>query len=186
MARCTPLLAEYCLSFTDQLRIDGTWKSWRTEIKQGCASCHDVSEGKIGKVTCIEELKTDPARHDLFTEEIVEKFEQVGSGYSWHFRHYRTTEGYVNMPLDGIWARGPYLHNGSVPSLLALLSRPEDRPKRFLRGCTNIDATVVGFQCDNGFEFDTALKGNSNSGHDYGTALPASEKAALLEYLKSL
>jgi mono/diheme cytochrome c family protein len=152
----------------------------------GCASCHDVSEGRIGKVTCIEELKTDPARHDLFTEEIVEKFEQVGSGYSWHFHHYRTTEGYVNMPLDGIWARGPYLHNGSVPSLLALLSRPEERPKRFLRGCTNIDATVVGFQCDNGFEFDTALKGNSNSGHDYGTALPASEKAALLEYLKSL
>lgn len=29
--------------------------------------------------------------------------------------------GYVAAPLDGIWARAPYLHNGSVPNVRALL-----------------------------------------------------------------
>ena len=29
--------------------------------------------------------------------------------------------GYVAAPLDGIWARAPYLHNGSVPTVRALL-----------------------------------------------------------------
>ncbi len=29
--------------------------------------------------------------------------------------------GYVASPLDGIWARAPYLHNGSVPNIRALL-----------------------------------------------------------------
>lgn len=121
-----------------------------------------------------------------FSEEMVKNFNNLGSGYSWHFHNYRTTGGYVNLPLDGIWARGPYLHNGSVPSLRDLLSPSKERPKRFFRGCTNLDLDAVGFQCATGFEFDTTLTGNSNSGHDYGTSLPAQEKLALLEYLKSL
>jgi hypothetical protein len=29
--------------------------------------------------------------------------------------------GYVAPPLDGVWATAPYLHNGSVPTLAALL-----------------------------------------------------------------
>jgi hypothetical protein len=28
------------------------------------------------------------------------------------------------MPLDGLWARAPYLHNGSVPTLRDLLAKP--------------------------------------------------------------
>ena len=35
--------------------------------------------------------------------------------------HFRKTFGYANMPLDGIWLRAPYLHNGSVPTLRELL-----------------------------------------------------------------
>ena len=34
--------------------------------------------------------------------------------------------------------------------------------------------------------FDTSTRGNSNSGHNYGTALTADEKRDLLEYLKTL
>ena len=34
---------------------------------------------------------------------------------------FRKTNGYVAAPLDGVWLRGPYLHNGSVPSLHDLL-----------------------------------------------------------------
>jgi hypothetical protein len=36
------------------------------------------------------------------------------------------------------------------------------------------------------FLLDTAARGNGNGGHVYGTALPAEEKAALIEYLKTL
>ena len=35
--------------------------------------------------------------------------------YPARFRHFRKTDGYANMPLDGLWLRAPYLHNGSVP-----------------------------------------------------------------------
>ena len=26
--------------------------------------------------------------------------------------HFRKTDGYATMPLDGVWLRAPYLHNG--------------------------------------------------------------------------
>jgi hypothetical protein len=34
--------------------------------------------------------------------------------------------------------------------------------------------------------FDTTLPGNANTGHTYGADLPAPQKLALLEYLKTL
>ena len=40
--------------------------------------------------------------------------------------------GYQAPPLDGIWASAPYLHNGSVPTLHALLES-STRPSRFTR-----------------------------------------------------
>lgn len=36
------------------------------------------------------------------------------------------------------------------------------------------------------FLFDTTIKGNSNAGHEYGTALSADERRILLQYLKML
>ena len=52
----------------------------------------------------------------------------------YRFTHFRKTHGYANQPLDGIWARAPYLHNGSVPTLRDLLNAPSERPKAFYRG----------------------------------------------------
>ena len=40
--------------------------------------------------------------------------------------------GYASQPLDGIWLRAPYLHNGSVPSLTALLDAARRAPDRVL------------------------------------------------------
>ena len=57
----------------------------------------------------------------------------LGTGTPWKFSHFRKTDGYANMPLDGVWLRAPYLHNGSVPTLRALLF-PEERPAVFYRG----------------------------------------------------
>ncbi|MGH1466182.1 MAG: hypothetical protein ACRBBQ_12565 [Cognatishimia sp.] len=151
---------------------------------EGCGTCHDVTGAAYGAVTSSDELGTDRERTDMFDANFVAQFSNVGAGYSWQFSSYQATDGYANMPLDGIWARGPYLHNGSVPTLVALLSPPEERPETFYRGCDEIDLIDVGYNCADGFEFDTSLIGNSNLGHDYGTALASDETRALIEYLK--
>jgi len=52
--------------------------------------------------------------------------------------------GYLAPPLDGIWARAPYLHNGSVPTLAHLL-KPDTRPVTFLRGVIEYDTKHVGW-----------------------------------------
>jgi hypothetical protein len=108
------------------------------------------------------------------------------------FRRFRKTDGYANHPLDGIWARAPYLHNGSVPTLRDLLEPPDRRPLVFYRGYDVYDQARVGFVtsvAEEGgrqfFLYDTSLPGNSNAGHLYGTALPDEDKAAIVEYLKT-
>ena len=99
--------------------------------------------------------------------------------------------GYVAMPLDGVWARAPYLHNGSVPSLQDLMTPAEGRSKLFYRGYNVYDPVKVGFISDGpeaeraGFKYDTSVTGNSNEGHAYGTELSLQEKVALIEYLKT-
>lgn len=153
-------------------------------VRENCQACHEPGY-RLGKVTPKAELRTDPERTDLFSDEMVEYFSQVGEKYSWHFKHYEATDGYVNTLLDGIWARGPYLHNGSVPTLSDLLSTPSDRPESFYTGCTEYDEEKLGYKCSSGFNFDTTLKGNSNTGHDYGATLSETDKLALLEYLKT-
>jgi hypothetical protein len=95
------------------------------------------------------------------------------------------------MPLDGLWLRAPYLHNGSVPDLRALLF-PEERPAAFFRAYDVYDWQRVGFVSSGdaaareGVRFDTTLPGNANTGHTYGADLPATQKLALLEDLKTL
>ena len=49
------------------------------------------------------------------------------------------TLGYVVPHLDGIWLRGPYLHNGSVPTIRDLLTPAKQRPTRFYRGHDLLD-----------------------------------------------
>jgi hypothetical protein len=105
------------------------------------------------------------------------------------------------MPLDGLWLRAPYLHNGSVPTLRDLLEPSAQRPKKFYRGNDVYDPIKVGFESkvaeENGkkyFQFNMVdeqgmiIPGNSNQGHEgqeYGTTLLAQDKEALVEYLKT-
>lgn len=153
--------------------------------EQKCGSCHEPDGEFYGDVTPIAELGTDPGRLDLFSAEMVENFETVGAGRPWQFSHYRKSNGYANVPLDGIWVRAPYLHNGSVPTLYDLLSPPEERPAEFKRGCDSFDKEKVGFRCSEGFTFDVAEEGNGNSGHLYGVELSMPDRLALIEYLKT-
>ena len=107
---------------------------------------------------------------------------------------------YKARPLNGIWAVAPYLHNGSVPTLDALLS-PDDsaRPATFWMGSKQFDPVKVGYagaEIKGATLFDTTKPGNANTGHRFkdgprgngviGPALSAGERAAIIEYLKSL
>jgi cytochrome c peroxidase len=96
------------------------------------------------------------------------------------------TLGYPTKPLAGIWATAPYLHNGSVPTLADMLTPPADRPKTFMVGSREYDAKKLGYRADQGWVFDTTLKGNSNQGHPFGTTLKPEEKEDLMEFLKRL
>jgi mono/diheme cytochrome c family protein len=98
-------------------------------------------------------------------------------------------DAYKAIPLAGVWAGAPYLHNGSVANLRELLTPPAERAVRFTVGGRDFDPVVVGFPADTaaqGYVMDTRLPGNSNSGHEFGTTLPADDRDALIEYLKSL
>ncbi|WP_020679522.1 di-heme-cytochrome C peroxidase [Marinobacterium rhizophilum] len=96
-------------------------------------------------------------------------------------------EFYKARPLSGVWATAPYLHNGSVPNLHALLLPAEQRPASFGLGSRVFDPVKVGYVDDAGGDrFDTALAANGNGGHLYGTRLSEDERMALIEYLKGL
>jgi mono/diheme cytochrome c family protein len=158
--------------------------------RAACASCHAFDGDRVGRVTPLAEIGTDPERVRSFTPELVAKMNTIGTGTPWQFSHFRKTDGYANMPLDGVWLRAPYLHNGSVPTLRALLF-PDERPAIFHRGYDVYDWQRVGFVSDGpeaarqGVRFDTGLRGNSNAGHTYGRDLPAIDREALIEYLKT-
>ncbi|MBX7132291.1 MAG: hypothetical protein K1X67_06400 [Fimbriimonadaceae bacterium] len=96
------------------------------------------------------------------------------------------TMGYKARPLNGVWATAPYLHNGSVATLAELLTAPDDR-QPFHVGSRQFDPVRVGYVSDPAYpQLDPSKTGNSNSGHDYGTALSSEQKLDLIEYLKSL
>lgn len=94
-------------------------------------------------------------------------------------------------PLPGIWATGPFLHNGSVPTIEELLSPENERRKVFWTGGREIDLKRLGFVSDEApglFRFDTRLPGNGNKGHVYPKERELSEgqRKAVIEYLKQL
>lgn len=154
--------------------------------KEKCYSCHSVNGDHFGKITSIKEIKTDSNRWKSADTNLISKFLTIGNGYPWEFKHYRLSKGYANQPLDGIWARSPYLHNGSIPTLNDLLLESNKRPPVFYTGGEKFDTINVGIESYKGFRFDTNIEGNNNKGHTYGTTLSKNEKAALLEYLKTL
>jgi mono/diheme cytochrome c family protein len=163
-----------------------------------CAACH----GTYGErdtypnlLVSLEKVGTDP----LLSQSYAERPEY----HTWYNRSWygqgpqagrlEPNDGYVAPPLDGVWATAPYLHNGSVPTLEDLLNSSQ-RPKFWKRDFRNADydekkggwryesmVTAADRQT-----YDTTLPGYGNGGHDFGDALSADDRQALIEYLKSL
>jgi len=102
--------------------------------------------------------------------------------------------GYIAPPLDGIWATAPYLHNGSVPTIDAVIDSSK-RPAQWSRtfDSTDYDQASVGWNFKvrqsspgNTEIYDTTVAGYGNSGHTFGDSLSDGDRAAVLEYLKTL
>ena len=155
-----------------------------------CARCHETAR-MIPQI----EVGTDIQRNHMWTEAAVQAYTNYREGYAWNFTGFRKVDGYLATTLDGLWLSGPYLHNGSVPTLRDLLKPPADRPVAFTRGNDLADGVNGGFvspACEpatppaQGFCYDTKLIGNGNAGHIYGTDLPQPDKDDLLAYLLTL
>lgn len=116
--------------------------------------------------------------------------------------------GYVPPPLIGIWARYPYLHNGSVPTLCDLLTPSAARTQTFYQGPSDdivgeYDADCVGYPTGDNTPmswlaeadaiYDTSRTGQSNQGHEKmlldangRERLSPADKRDLLMFLKTL
>ena len=160
--------------------------------EESCAGCHAFGKKYTGTVIALSKVGTDPNRSSIWRDDSAKAYNAYASSYPWGFSGFRATDGYQAVPLDAIWTRAPYLHNGSVPTLRDLLEIPENRPKTFYRAYNVFDPVKVGFVSDGeeaksaGYRYDTAVRGNGNQGHVWGSALTAKEKDALVEYMKTL
>ncbi len=181
---------------------------------QNCSTCHGYRnsednkwiKGQLqGEISTLEKIKTDAERvnfryYDVVTDYLYDYFpkkhplkpnrEDLRPG------PLGNTKGYINTPLESVFTRAPYLHNGSILTLAELINL---KPRReiFYRGNNLYDPVDVGLispdQPDdqNYFKFDTRVKGNSNQGHDYpwsyqGEGWNQAALEDLLEFLKTL
>ena len=194
-------------------------------FENNCSQCHgsytkgwdldpgaDLSEQLATKDfeyfedTPIIDVETDPYRYegmryfyrDLNRLEISKRSMTV----------VRPQKGYIPPPLEGIWARFPYLHNGSVPTLCDLLTPASDRTEEFYQGPSqditrDYDADCVGYPVgasipeswkkDRDAKVVTKGAGLSNQGHesmlynsDGSLKFSSDEKRDLIEFLKTL
>ena len=157
-------------------------------FRQLCANCHNSEGEQFGKVVPLSEIGTDPHRWESWSDEAAKRMNEFLLTDT-----FRKTPGYQAGPLKGLWLLAPYLHNGSVPTLDALLRPQASRPALFARGNDLLDQATAGFvwQRDGRSNnlFDTTQTGNANTGHEgsqYGTDLSEPDRMALLEYLKTL
>jgi cytochrome c553 len=178
----------------------------RTIFEKTCARCHGTYGDTVsypGKIVPLEVVGTDPERLRGMAERAVAHYNTT-----WFAEHHPVTsdeEGYQAPPLDGIWASAPYLHNGSIPTLHALLDS-STRPKRFTRPPStdfeHYDQQKVGWKFEevagppatpakrnshkDHFIYDTSRYGLGNGGHTFGDKLSEADRADLIEYLKTL
>ena len=184
-------------------------KKGREIYMEHCATCHGypaeqkgewTSSQRLGKVILAAEIGTDPERvrpkyYDQLPQLFFDEYPQ-GHPLKPQANDVRATHGYITTPLEGVFSRAPFLHNGSVATLAEPINL---KPRRnlFYRGTEFYDVTDVGLLVSDTrdskryYRFDTSIPGNSNKGHDFPWPYdsPRRDEAKLkdlLEYLKTL
>jgi mono/diheme cytochrome c family protein len=182
----------------------------RTLFAAHCAKCHGTY-GPAGsypnKIVQPGVIGTDRTLAEAATSRLVETFNKSWfaqePGPEGHPYRLMANPGYQAPPLDGVWATGPYFHNGSVPTVYHVLNS-QARPKVYTRaygtGREDYDPVKLGPKVTvldrppdpelSGYErrkvYDTTLPGRGNGGHTFGDKLQEDERLAVIEYLKSL
>lgn len=156
--------------------------------------------------TTVEDVGTSPLRAEGMAF-FAERLNELAIS-QWMETVVEVQEGYVPPPLVGIWARYPYLHNHSVPTLCEMLLPAHMRSEVFWMGPdqdpeTDFDHDCVGLPVGEAIpeswrenprdEIDTRRTGLSNQGHDewlqdeQGEPIfSAEERRDLVEFLKTL
>src|SRR5207237_2042703 len=115
------------------------------------------------------DIGTDPQRAQLFSQIQAGRFNHFLSdletpGYrASEEPGIRSTQKYFAASLGGVWARSPYLHNGSVRTMLELLTPPASRAKSFQRGSRVYDAAQMGYTEESSYRLDTTSRGLSHA-----------------------
>ncbi|MFW7377385.1 MAG: hypothetical protein ACOH5I_01095 [Oligoflexus sp.] len=178
-------------------------------FNQTCSSCHGTygPDGDYPELIIpIEVIGTDPALMEQQTGEEYARFRKWGAKaftaiYDEHLSS-NGKRGYLAPSLEGVWAIAPYFHNGSVPSLAAVLNS-KIRPKVWRKIGVGKDQdydvkamrvryealTFQRYRAAKRFQayiYDTSLPGYGNQGHTFGDEFSPEERRAVLEYLKTL
>jgi mono/diheme cytochrome c family protein len=171
----------------------------RDVFNTNCATCHGTY-GAGGtypnELVPLADVGTDPVLASGTAEFADASVKWFAASFWGETSRLDPQIGYLAPPLDGIWATAPYFHNGSVPTLAAVLDSSQ-RPSAWTRSfdSTDYDRAAVGWQFtaapshamqSNNHVYDTAELGYGNGGHTYGDFLDDSDRSALLEYLKTL
>jgi hypothetical protein len=191
---------KYPFQIDDALASQG-----RTLFEQHCSKCHGAYGEKPtypNKIIALEEIGTDPKRSTNINRKFGEAYNASWFAKEPGLAPLRETDGYQAPPLDGIWATAPYFHNGSVPTLAAVLhsaSRPVVFTRSFKTAEVDYDTVNVGWKqlpidanwnmlppFERRKHYDTRQPGRGNRGHTYGDGLTPDERKAVLEYLKTL
>jgi len=195
-------------------------------FNQNCAHCHGVYEKawslpNADQLSAQQKLETTlvrPLAHTPVVDVGTDPFRRWGMKSLERLNDLSISQkngivikaqnGYVPPPLVGVWARWPYFHNNSVPSLCAVLTVGSKRPVAYYAGEANdpkkdFDAACNGYPLGaktpmawrkSEFYYDTRREGMSNQGHDQKILLDSSgreryspdDKKALIQFLQTL
>jgi cytochrome c5 len=177
----------------------------RTVYLSTCSGCHGDSQNNIPPVTSVpaSTVGTDPTY-------AIAASVQAPSALSYYFDFFNSswmgtygnaghlqlqaTPVYSPPPLDGVWATAPYFHNGSVPTLEAVLN-PALRPAIYRRSFKPEEYdfvrlgwpyTKVASKGSDTTVYDATRDGYRNTGHTFAAKLTDAQRRDLLEYLKTL
>ena len=164
-----------------------------------CADCHGTygeTDTYPNRVVALDDIGTDPLAAQggsFYSEQYLDWFKQSFYGKT---ARLEPEKGYIAPPLDGIWASTPYFHNGSVPTVRAVLDSTS-RPAYWKR-TDKYDHQALGWVYEEGKPhadlpeeerptvYDTTQVGYANTGHLFGDDLSDAERTSVIEYLKTL
>jgi hypothetical protein len=170
----------------------------RIIFNDNCSSCHGTygKEGQYPNLLIPQSvIQTDSLLQasNYNYPEFVDWFNKSWFSSGDHPAKLVPFKGYLAPPLDGVWVTAPYLHNGSVPTLEAVLKssmRPTYWYRDFDKPQYNYDSPGWVFsvfdKAENRLIYNTTLPGYGNYGHYFGDKLTNEERKAVIEYLKTL